>query len=138
MFSSDTWEVVFVVFGGLGGALATGWMAYSGWKRVTGREEARLDKARGDLLEILESEVKAWKAKYEMEHAEYISHRDKTHETTNKTNARMLEIVNENALLRAKTDMTEVTTALSKIMECLTSVTHILQKVEQKLDAKTT
>lgn len=118
----------------IGGVAATLWGLYMGWQKISGKEEAKLDNARRELTEVLESEVKAWKAKYELEHIEYVSYREKIHAQANETNSRMLQLVNENAALQAKTDMTTVTTALTKIMESLTSVTHILKQLEEKLD----
>lgn len=118
----------------LGGLTFTVWGFYFGWQKLSNKEEKKLETARTDLIAILESEAKAWRAKYDLEHSEYVIHRDRTHEQVNQVNAQMLKLTNENTALQARTDMTSVTQALTDQTKSLTLITTILTKLEAKLE----
>lgn len=92
----------------IGGASAFVWGIISGFRKREKIANERMEKAQGELVEVMRLEAEAWKKRYEGEHQEYSEYRQKAHDKANTDNARILALTAENSELHSKTDLTPV------------------------------
>lgn len=110
----------------IGGAVAAGFTvaaaACAGWLKVLQGKDEKLEASKKEYAETLESSKNMWKEKFETEHDEYKAYRQKTHEQINDSNSKILNITEENAHLKIKTDMTPVLETLDKMVKILNAM----------------
>lgn len=112
---------------------------------ATAATDETLLKSQNDLLESFRAMANDWKARYEVEHTEFLKYRESAHKKTNEDNATMLKLTEENADLRARTDLTPVVEQLKDqaasnqqlgitLKELSEGVSHLIKQIS-KLDS---
>lgn len=119
--------------GYIGAAIACLAAAYERNRSQKATETAGISKAKDELAAILQLEIAAWKQRYETEHVEYNSYRERTHAHNNETNVKMLQLVQENTVLASKTDITPVLSFTKEQSEINLKVLEGLSKILERL-----
>lgn len=127
------WTSILQISGTIGGIFATAGACWLGYRKVKGIDEKRIQHLHESVVDLLQTESKAWKDKWELEHTEYLKYRDDSHEKSNKDQATVLKLTNENADLKARTDITQVMQSQQKMLEMLVNIANILRLVQQEL-----
>lgn len=112
----------------VGGILAFAWALVSGFRKRSTEARQLTERAQASLLEVVQAEAKAWRQRYESEHEEFVSYRQKTHDNAQTAQATVLKLTAENGELKAKTDLTP-------ILKFHQDQSDINAKVVQTLDA---
>lgn len=91
--------------------------AITATKVATAATDESLVKSQSDLLLSFKSMADDWKARYEIEHTEFVKYREAAHKKSNEDNQRVLVLTEENADLKARTDLTPVVEQLKEQAE---------------------
>lgn len=117
----------------IGGASAFVWGLISGFRKREKLANERMERAQGELVEVMKLEAQAWKNRYEGEHQEFTEYRQKAHDKANADNARILELTAENADLHSKTDLTPVISFQNDQSRINAKVIETLDKILTRL-----
>lgn len=116
------------------GILAFLYGGFERWRNLRRNDNQRVEQAKDELIKVLEADRDTWKARYETEREEYISHRKATHDHNNEANARLIKLTDENASLKAKTDITPLLAHQEEQTKINAEVMRTLSKVTATLD----
>lgn len=120
-------------------ALACGWAAFERLRGLKRSDHVLVEVERDKLLELMKANLEERTRAHEREHAEFLEYRRSTHELNETTQSKILNLTEEIANLRNKTDITPIIEyqktqneinktildALNKILSSLsTFVTH--------------
>lgn len=119
--------------GYVGMGIAAVMAAYERMRSQKALEGAGVEKAKDELADVLRAEIVAQKQRYETEHAEYVSYRERTHDNNNKYNAQILGLSNENTILQSKTDITPVLSFTKEQVEFNGQVLEGLKEIVMEL-----
>jgi hypothetical protein len=111
------WTVVLKIFEialVIGGAIAS---IISGRLWLEAQKHRSVAEAKDEIIGLLTNSVDAWKSRYEAEHVEHNDYRKRQHDHNNETNARMLQLAEENSGLKAKTDLSPMMETLATFIE---------------------
>jgi hypothetical protein len=141
------WDIalrILEVVGYIGGALAA---IFAGHLWVQAQKRQSIAAAKDELIQVQKENSDAWKSRYESEHLEYNTYREKQHAQNNDSGALILKLTNENADLKGKTDLSPVMKVMTDFIEnqraFMTEQTAINSKIlsalvnlEQRINGK--
>lgn len=102
---------------GVAAFLFGAWGTVQTWRVGKAKEDATaakgvstddLARSNADLAEAYKLKASEWKAAFETEHAESVAYHKYVHDKAEVDNATKLKLTEENALLRARTDLTPI------------------------------
>lgn len=99
-------------------------------------QSAQLNTAKDELIKVLEADRDAWKSRYESEHDEYVKRRQQYHDEVQKTQTRILLLTEENAQLKAKTDITPILAELHAQASINKAVLRALEELTKRIDGR--
>jgi hypothetical protein len=124
------WANVLVMLVAIGAAV------YERLRSAKLMQSAQLNTAKDELIKVLEADRDAWKSRYEAEHDEFVKRRQQYHDDVQKTQSRTLVLTEENAALKAKTDITPILTELQAQSSINKAVLHALEELTKRIDGR--
>jgi hypothetical protein len=139
------WFTLIITGAGLlGGILAVGWLAVTGFKarvdkaaRAVEAAGEAVEAANSKVVEVVRLEADAWRKRYEGEHQEALEYRERAHTHANESNSLVLRLTAENAELRSKTDLSPVLKFHQEQSEINGKIVGALDKIVRHLDLAT-
>ena len=121
----------------LGSGLVGVWAAHL---KIQAQKHLAISEGKDEVIRLMTVNVDSWKSRYDAEHGEYVDYRDKQHIKDNDSNAKILRLTTDNTELRAKTDLTPVTTLMQDFIkeqtEINTKVLSLLTNLEKRISVK--
>lgn len=105
-------------------------------RRTRELRDSTISKNNEDLVKALQAQLEEWKDQYKQQHSELQDYREKVHAKAKEDQAKIIQLAEDNALLRERTDLKPVLdylTNFSEVMKNLTtSVNHLIERIEKQ------
>lgn len=119
----------------VGGTLFVIFGIIVGWKKSQQASDARNNTSRSELIKLLESSRDEWRTKCESDHQEFVKYRDEAHLKINQCTDQILQLSQDNAQLKMRTDMAPIMALLGEQGKVMERVVKALDKLEASIVA---
>lgn len=101
--------------------------------RTENATQSDLARTNSELATAFKIKSEEWQAAWKKEHDESIAYHDWVHEKSQKDQALHLTIVEENANLRARTDLTPLIDHMDKVLTAITKLTVVVNVLFERV-----